>query len=289
MKPRGSGASQFPPAFPSLNTRSSSSISIRPDFGIPEDDIQALPIYHFQPPDTGSSAFPICSEPILSANQSPSSMDKPVGVNNYGFSIPPPIPDYGEAAPIPYIQNEIDKSMVSLDVHADTYEEPSIRRMLGLDTLSTPAVSYGHAFPQPSSHDSTERSTSESGITGVFRSVSRAFSRLSEKSTHSTQSSSSAHSSFPPIPSFPSTDGSSFPVVIPPTPPPGYHTYPFDTVSSSSSYSSSSSCATRYCCSETAAEPQWSEPSLKPQRAAPPCQYNQGIVGSVLVCVTSSL
>ncbi len=289
VQPRGSFAARSPSAFPAVaNKGFSSSYSIKPDFGVPEDDIQALPIYRFQPSNTGSSAFPTCPEPILFEDQVSSSMDEPVGVNNYGFSIPPPIPDYDEAVPVPYIQREIDDSMVPLDVHADTYEEPSVRRMLGLDRVSAPEVSYSHSLHQP--HDSSERSTSESGITGMFRSVSRAFSRLSEKSTHSTQSSHSTHSStstFPPVPSFPQSDGPSFPVVVPPTPPPGYHNHPFDTVSSSSS--SSSSYSSHCCCSETAAESQWSEPSLKPQCAAPPCQYSQGIVGCVSVWMTSSL
>ena len=147
VQPRGSYAARSPSAFPAVaNKGFSSSYSIKPDFGVPEDDIQALPIYRFQPSNTGSSAFPTCPEPILFEDQVSSSMDEPVGANNYGFSIPPPIPDYGEAVPVPYIQREIDESMVPLDVHADTYEEPSVRRMLGLDRVSAPEASYIYPF-----------------------------------------------------------------------------------------------------------------------------------------------
>lgn len=105
---------------------------------------------------------------------------------NTAFLSRPPIPDYGEVVPNPYIQQEIDRSMVPLSVNSDPYEQPRLCQMIGVQNSPAMPITHSASLPQytpPPHTQSVPQIVPESGINGVFRSVSRAFTRLNRKVT----------------------------------------------------------------------------------------------------------
>ena len=127
-----------------------SSAPVQPNFGVPDAATQALPVYKLQTQDSGDHVFPTCSDSVFPDCPSFSTYN-PNDVDEYGFSKPPPIPDYGEVVPNPYIQQEIDRSMVPLSVNSDPYEQPRLCQMIGVQ--NSPAVdlmSTEPTFPKSS-------------------------------------------------------------------------------------------------------------------------------------------
>lgn len=173
-----------PPLFPSLPPSHVSSFTpSQPDFGVSADTTQALPIYKLHSQDSCDNTLPTYSESIFPECPSISTYS-PHDVDRYGFSRPPPIPDYGEVVPNPYIQQEIDRSMVPLDVNSNPYEQPSVCHMIGINSSPAVPITHSSSLPQytpPPHTQSVPKVASKSGIGGVLRSVSRAFSRLNRK------------------------------------------------------------------------------------------------------------
>ena len=162
-----------------------SSAPVQPNFGVPDAATQALPVYKLQTQDSGDHVFPTCSDSVF-PNCPSFSTYNPNDVDEYGFSKPPPIPDYGEVVPNPYIQQEIDRSMVPLSVNSDPYEQPRLCQMIGVQNSPAMPITHSASLPQytpPPHTQSVPQIVPESGINGVFRSVSRAFTRLNRKVT----------------------------------------------------------------------------------------------------------